>query len=320
MPAPITTSELIDQVRYQIDEENNTTVSDEDILQALNRGQDNATHLMVNQYPDPLVTFSTTTSVRGQRNYSLPEDIFEDKLQKVEILESGIAWEVKRIRYRDVSYYETQSQAVRPLYYYILGKEFYLLPTPAGGNRDIRYWYIRELDPFVTPQGRITSIDTVNNYVVVNSLGDDLTTESDNLNNYLNIVDAQTGLIKVSMQIQSIDTDQNRVTFKTTPDRSSVFNREISGAIPTTVEVDDFLCVSRGNCVPYLKKPLSNYVVQYAVLEIKRKMGEPVDAEERALKKFEDTVEGAWSGREHQLRVTKRSRNWFSRFRRHFSD
>jgi hypothetical protein len=310
----------MDQIRSQLDEENNETVSDEDILQALNRGQDDATSVLMKHYPDPLVVFDTTTSVSGQRAYDLPEDIFEDRLQKVEILESGIAWEVKRISYRDVSSYETQSRAVRPLYYYILGKQFYLLPTPAGGQRDIRYWYIKELDPLVEQQGRVTSINTGSNYVVLNSVGDDLTTESDELKNYVNIVDAQTGIIKNTLQIESIDEDQKRVTFKSSPDRPTIYNRTVDSAIDSEVVLDDHICLASGNCVPYLKKPLSNYIIQFAVLELKRKLGEPTEAEERALAKFEDKWESTWAGREHQLRVKKRSRNWFSHFRRHFSD
>jgi len=320
MSSIIVTDDLITQVRSQLDEDNSEAVTNSDILQALNRAQDDATSLLMKHYPDPLVTYSTTSSVSGQREYEMPEDIFEERLQKIEILESGIAWEVKRISYRDVSYYESSSRAVRPLYYYILGNKFYLLPTPAGGNRDIRYWYIKELEQLVEQQGRITSINTGSNYVLVNSLGSDLTTESDNLQNYVNIVDAQTGELKNTLQIQSIDTDNNKITFKSTPDRSTVFNKTVNSSIDSDVSVDDHICLAKGNCVPYLKKPLSNYIIQYAVVELKRKLGEPTNAEEIALSKFEDKWESTWAGREHQLRVKKRSRNWFSRFRRHFSD
>jgi len=136
----------------------------------------------------------------------------------------------------------------------------------------------------------------------------------------VNIVDATTGAIKVSLQVQTIDTTNNRVTFKTTPTRSTVLNRAVVGAITATVEIDDYLCVSRGNCIPYLKKPLSNYIIQYAVLEIKRKMGEPTESEERALEKFEDQVKRQWAGREAQFRVTKAARSWTSRFRRNLLD
>jgi hypothetical protein len=327
MPLPITVSDLIDQVRDGLDEQNTATISDDDILQSLNRAQDYSANLLVKQYPDPLVTFATVSPVSGQRSYDMPEDIFEDRLQKVEIIENGIAWEVKRISYRDVSVFESNSKAARPMYYYILGKKFYLIPTPAGGNRTIRYWYIKEVETLVKPQGRLTTIGTVtsgpytgSSYVIVDSLGSDLTTVSDELKNYVNIVDAQTGDVKVSLEIQYIDTTQNKLIFKATPDRTTVWNRTISGSVGSDVVVDDYICLSRGNCIPYLKKPLSNFMITYSVVELKRRLGEATEAEERMLAKFEDQVDSQWAGRENQLRVKKRSRNWFSRFRRPFAN
>jgi hypothetical protein len=299
-----------------LDEENTTTVSLAEILQALNRAQDYATDLLSRHYPDPLLVRSTTTTVSGQQAYELPEDIFEDKLQKVEVIEAGIAWEVLRISYRDASQYDTSSQTSRPLYYYILGKDVCLLPTPAGG-KTIRYWYLAETETMVEPQGRITGIEST--YVLVDDLGDDLTTESDNLQNYINIVDAQTGRIKSSHQVQALDSVLNKLTIKATPTRSTVWNRTITGTLSSDIELDDYVCLSKGNCIPYLKKPLSNFIVQYAVYELKRKLGEPTEAEERALEKFEDQVKHQWAGRETQLRVSKRSKNWWGRFRRQFS-
>ncbi|GAG19216.1 unnamed protein product, partial [marine sediment metagenome] len=256
------------------------TITPADILQALNRGQKFATDLLSRHYPDPLLVKddSALTTISGQQSYALPENIFEDKLQKVEILESGIAWEVKRINYREVSYYETNSQVSRPFYYYIMEKQFYLVPTPSGG-KTIRYWYLREPETLIEPQGRVTTVDVANNYVTVDDIGSDLTTDSDELKNYINIVDAQSGKIKVSLQIQALDTSAETITIKTSPDRSTVWNRTIASAITTDVEVDDYVCLSRGNCIPYLKDPISNYIIQYAVLELKRKLGEPIESE-----------------------------------------
>lgn len=314
MTAPVTATDLIDQVRDQLDESNTETVSDSDVLQSLNRGQDYATDLMIRHYQDPLLAFSTTTTSSNADSYDMPEGIFEDRLQKVEMIENGVAWEVKRISYRDVTYYESSARTVRPMYYYVVGKKFYLVPDTIGG-KTMRFWYLKDVEPLVEPQGRITSINTSDNYIILDSIGSDLTTVSDELKNYVNLVDAQTSNIKSSHQIQSIDSSANKITFKSTPDRSSVRNRSITGTISSEVEVDDYICLSSGNCVPYLVKPLSNYVIQYAVLELKRKLGEPTQAEERALQKLADQVESTWSAREHKKRVKKRSKNWQNLFR-----
>jgi hypothetical protein len=83
MSAPITVTDLVDQVRSLMDEENTVTISSSEILQALNRAQDYATDLLSRHYPDPLLARSTTTTVAGQQAYEMPEDIFEDKLQKI---------------------------------------------------------------------------------------------------------------------------------------------------------------------------------------------------------------------------------------------
>jgi hypothetical protein len=238
----------------------------------------------------------------------MPEDIFEDKLQRVEVVEGSNYYPVKRINYRQVADYESSSTVSRPQFYYIMGKQWFLLPTPSGGT--VRYWYLKELESLVLPQGRITTVDAI---------GSDLATASTSLNNYVNIIDASSGELKASYQIQSIDTTNKRITFRSTPTRSTVLNRTITGTVSsTTTEVDDYICVSRGNCIPYLKKPLSNYLIQYAVVELRRRLGEPSEADERALEKMEEQVKRQWAGRETQHRVTKASKNWSGRYKRNF--
>jgi hypothetical protein len=121
------------------------------------------------------------------------------------------------------------------------------------------------------------------------------------------------------LQIANIS-DDNRVTFKSTGlSRSTVLNRDISTAIPTTVEQDDYICVVRGVCVPYLKKPLSNFIIQYAIAELKQKLNEPADMALRVLKELEEQVKHQWVGREQSLRIKKRSKHWPWPLRRYYT-
>jgi len=147
------------------------------------------------------------------------------------------------------------------------------------------------------------------NYIYVDSVGADLSTESDQLESYVNLIDGGTGLVKATMQIQNIQ--GNKITFKATPIRTTVLDLTVAGAIPSTIEGDDYICSISGSCVPFMKKPFSNFLVQYAVAELKRKFGETdANLEEQVLKKFESQIESQWSGRSNALRVNNRSNNW----------
>jgi len=64
---------------------------------------------------------------------------------------------------------------------------------------------------------------------------------------------------------------------------------------------------------------MTNFLVQYGVAELTRKLGGSADMEERVLEKFEEQIKHQWVGREQQLRIKKRSKHWPSNFRRFYS-
>lgn len=325
MAAPVTVDDLVDQVRDQIDEFNRENITDSDILQALNRAQDYAVNILAREYEEPLLAdpLDVPTSA-GVDTYDIPEDALEDRIEKLEVNEQNLKWEIKRISYRDISLYETNSQTSRPYHYVVLNRKFRLVPTPSG-QFSVRLWYLKEPEKLVECQGRITTVNDASTYVRVDSLGDDLTTESDELKNYVNLIDGATGEVKATMQIQSLDPDTGQITFKTTPDRTSVQGKTVVGAFPTdsdsnvTVEVDDYVALIQGSCVPFFKRPFSNFLIQYATNEIKRRLGEDVEPESRMLASLEKHIERQWVGREQTARVTKRNKNWHQPFRRYFT-
>lgn len=308
--APIIADDLIQQVRDQIDEQNTTTISDAYILQCLNRGQDYVSNILARKYPEPLLAEPTSVTTTTADSYDMPEDIFEDRLLKVELEESGRHFELTRIEYRDRSPYTIEGGSQRPQYWFVRGKTYNIVPAPTAGLT-LKLWYLKALDPLVKQQGRITAVDTGTGIITVDELGEDLTTSSEDLYNYINIVDGQTGEIKSSHQIQSLNTSTEQITIKSSNlTRSTVYNRTISTTISSEAAADDYVCVSRGNCVMYLKQPLTNHVIQYAVVEAKRRLGEPTEADERALAEFERQTEKTWVGRESSMRVKKRSAIW----------
>lgn len=310
-----TVQDIVDQVRNQTDEQNRDSVSTEnDILPSINRAQDFAFDILARVYEEPILAYRTLDLSSGAIEYDIPEDVFEDRIQKMEVAmptANGTLQsfrEMQRISYRDLTLYESATRTNVPYYYCIIGRRIRIIPPPSG-IYNIRMWYLRNPEKLVIPQGRITIVNTASNYVVLDSAGDSLTTEADQLGSYVNVIDGQTGEIKGSLQIQILA--ENRVTFRTVPTRSSVLNRTISGGLSDLeIAQDDYLSPIDGTCVPYYGKPISNFLIQFAVAEISRKLGGQADQEEKVLEKFERQVERTWTGRETSLRVKKRSQNW----------
>lgn len=308
-----TVQNLVDEVRSQLDEVNVESIdTNADILPALNRAQDFAFDILARKYPEPILKYTSLDLVGGQSEYDIPEDVFEDRISKLEIsVPSGQTprstyREVQRISYRDLTDYESASESNIPYYYAIYGRKIKLVPTPTGVY-SCRMWYLRNPEKLVLPQGRITVVNGASNYVLVDSAGSSLVTEADQLGSYVNFVDGQSGEIRGSAQIQI--NSSNKLTFRTSPLRTTVLNREILGDLTDITEllVDDYIAPIDGTCVPYFSKPTSNFIIQYAVAELTRKLGGAADMESKVLEKFEQQVERTWAGRETTLRVKKRS-------------
>lgn len=308
--------DLVSDVRSLLDEDNTVSVNDErDILPALNRAQLSVVNILTRKYNDPFVAHTTLQPLSGVSEYPIPEDAFEERLEKVEINRLGLFYEVKRIDFRDISAYENNSQTNIPYYYCIVADKIRLVPQPTG-TYPLRLWYIKAPDSLVKSQGRVTLINASSNYLVVDNVGETLTTNMDELNSYINVVDGQSGVVKQTLQIQSIQ--GNKIYTKTSPTRSSVLNKTVSTAIDASVEQDDLVCVVSGSCVPRFRHAVSNYLVQFAVADLVRKLGGSTEVEEKVKADFEKFVEKQDHGRETSTRVRKVNRNWSIISRRFF--
>jgi hypothetical protein len=303
-----------------LDESNSDAVDNtRDILPALNRGKDFAFDILARNYPEPLLQPTPFTLVGNQAEYDIPEDIFEDRVLKLEIAITNangrpVYEPVERISYRDISQYESSTTTNIPYYYCLYGRTIKFVPTPTG-TYQARMWSLKPAERLVQPQGRITRVNEAGNYIIVDSVGDSITTEADQLGSYVNIIDGQTGEIRGTLQVQ-INAD-NKLTFRTTPTRSEVLNRDINTSLADIeVEEDDYICSIAGSCVPYFGTPTSNFLVQYAVAELTRKLGGNADMEERVLEKFEQQVRRTWVKRENSMRVAKKSGKWPQPLRR----
>lgn len=306
--------ELITSVRNQLAEQNTESVTDDFILDALNRAQDFACNIFARHYEAPLLTYKFVNTTGSQAEYDIPEEAMEQRLERIEVSINGVFYPVTRLDPRDATLFESQASISIPYYYTVIGDKYRLIPR-ASGIYPLRVWYMRDPDPFVKSQGQITLVNQASNYVILDNVGESLTTESDQLDSYVNIVDGQSGRIKATMQVQSIA--NGRVTFRSSPIRSRVLNKDILTALPfeadgvtPLIQPDDYVCLIHGSCVPFIKKPLSNYVIQYAVAEIRRALGGPAELEEAVKRQMEEEVEHSWVGRESSLRVKAVSGIW----------
>jgi len=309
MPLKYTVDDILSEIRSLLDEDDLESLNDDrDLLPSINRAQKYAYNILSRHYQEPLLDYQTMSVTSGTSEYSIPENIFEDKIEKIDVLYSGCYYECKRRSYRDSARLEASGNGAIPKYHVIYGRNIKLYPAPTAAS-SLRIWYLKEPDFLVKSQGRINIVNESSNYVVLDEVGDLLTTESDQLYSYVNVIDGQTGSIKCSLQIKTI-TDQ-RITFKSTPTRTTVLNKSISTTlVGLDVEADDYLCFIKGSCVPNLTDPISNFIIQYSTAEMKRKLGDDSALDQQILKDFETPVERSWAGRENTLRIKQGSQAW----------
>jgi hypothetical protein len=307
-----TTDDLILQVRDQIQETNTTPISDTTILNALNRGNSYAWDIYSRHYPEPLIVRTTATLNADGKTFDIPNDAFEQRLQKVELSQGGISYSIERMNYRRTTPYRNNVVGSRPAYYTIRERKVELLPAPAGSANvfDYTMYYVRRPDTLRKQLGQVSSfavagVDDAN--IVVDTVGSTLSA-SDPYNKYVNFVNSHTGEIRGSAEIKTIS--GNQITFKQTPTRSTVLGRTISGDIPSDLEVDDLITDIRGSCVVFLQQPTTNFLIQYAVSEIRRALGYDTGLENNILKNFEKQIESTWAGREASLKIKSTNRIW----------
>lgn len=309
-------NDLIDQLRAQLDESNPDNITDAQLLQTLNRAQRSATNIVARKYESLFWSSTTTTTVGGQQEYDIPTDAFGRRVELVEIVVNGTSYECRRISNQQRTNYDSLTQSAYPQYYTLKKNKIELFPVPSSGVT-VRIHYTKRPEQLVVTQGRITAFDSSDNYVIVDTLGDDIAVSTDGFVAYVNVVDYLTGEVKGTVQVAAIDTDLNQVTFKSSGlTRSTVLGRTVSTSLPTDIAVDDYICLVTGSCVSELDEAYNDYILQFSVVEIRRRLGEPLNDELAALNAIEDELKRIWSGRESSLRVRKSNNHYNNMIRR----
>lgn len=309
----LTVDDMVSQVRAQLDETNTANVTDQELVDALNRVQRKAWNIAVRVFPDLAWSQTSFNTTSGTTNYDIPSEAYGRKINHLTANIGNTQYLIKRISNHRKLNYTFNSQVHRPFYYTVVKNQLQVFPPPAQGIT-IEVHYTDDPESLVQKQGRIETINTGSNYVIVDALGSDLSTTISGFNSYANIIDYNTGAVKTTLQVNEIDTNTRQVTFKSTPTRTSVLGKTISTSIPSTVEQDDFICLITGTCVSELPLAYVDYLMQGAVLDIRRRLGERSDEEYRHYKELEEELRKMWVGREARYRIRKSNAHWKGSF------
>ncbi len=320
-----TTDTLVEEVRSLTNELNQDALKAErDIIPALNRAQEHMMAILARHYPEPYLTEYSFDVVSTRANYKIPEDAWSDQVTKVEMTRPGekYRYEVTRAAYRDATKFRADSRPNVPSYYIIRGREIEFIPQPSG-TYDSVMWYIRAPERLVLQQGRITFVSAAENRIKVDAIGSNVSTETDALESWVNIIDGQTGEIKATCQVQSTTGTQD-ITFKSNIGASLLTaDGTILNKTPTTdlttvtdnngnlaIHPNDYICSITGTCVPYFFQPARNFIVSHAAADCGRALGIPADSMYREREKFEKEIKDTWTGREASIRVKNNSPHW----------
>jgi len=307
-----TTDELLDQLRSQLDEDNTSNITDSELLQALNRSQRTAFNIVARKCEDLMWSHVDITMIEGTASYSLTDLTFGRRIELVEVIQDDRHYKVQNISNHMKSRYKSDSNASIPVYYTQERNQITVYPIPSVGNT-LRINYFRAPEKLLLNQGQITTVDTSNNYLIVDSAGSSLATTTSGFQSYINIIDYRTGVIKGSYQISAINTTTGQIDIKTTGlTRTTVLGKTISTSLSSTIEADDLVCLITGTCVSELPLSYVDYLIQHSVVAIRRRLGEDTTHEFAELKSIEKELEGIWKGRAHSNRIRKANPHWSS--------
>jgi len=316
----VTVGQLVQEIRDQADEQNRSSRDDDSIVRMLNRGQRFICSQIVRTYPAPLLKRKTVplTNYDTAEGIEIPKDAFEDRVLQVSIDTPQGPTKVEQRAYNQVNVFEHSTKQLIPECWYIRGRRILFAPPPSGTYGAL-IDYVRQPDPLVLDKGRIESINTSENSIVVDSLGDGVVSNADDLHSYINIVDPLTGVIRGTLQVQSIS-NGNKIVFRTSPTRATVQGRAVSSSLTSIgAEIDDFICFSSGTCVPQFNQAFTTYLLQYGVAEVQRSLGDSMITISKSIADDAQRLsESMLAGRTRTARVKNMSPIWggrrYSRF------
>ncbi len=152
-----TYSELLSNLEKELDLEDETFITPDEFLNYFNEAVDMVESAIHSIYEDYFLTTSSISLVSGTSTYSLPSDIYAQKIRAM-LYSDGSAkiYNIKRIRKLDeISFLALPSNQANLFRYLItndgtVGLKIKFYPTPAETNTNITLYYLRNAKKFST--------------------------------------------------------------------------------------------------------------------------------------------------------------------------
>lgn len=302
-------TEMIELVRQGADEDNTSDISDTKILRALNLAMQKLTRLSTQHFPQMLKRTYESSDFDG-RELEVPALSLSSIVNQVDVKYGGVWYPVTYNNTTNVQALETNELTAIPTDYSQLGNKLLFYPRPYSGIT-ARVRYQLRAPKLVTSQGRITSLDTENGYLFLDSLGSSLTTSTSSLGAFINVINKFTGDIVGTYQVNEINTGARRLTIKSSAlYRETVFGLPVSTELSELITEDDYVTVGGGSCIPLYYTDYADYLIQHAVVAVKRSLNLNIKDDKDLLDELEEDVKLVWAGRPTGIRVVANNRHW----------
>lgn len=307
-----TVEDLIQQVRDVTDEDNVSDISPEFILRMLNRAQQDLVSELTRKYNahfmgEVILTQSDfkADAAGNARVADIPLKTFGYRINNVDA-RIGNAWTpVRQVPFSYTLALDTNSGSSVPVVYAVQGNKIFVYPD-IDQLTELRIRYQIRPPKLVEKQGRVTAISS--NYVVLDDIGDGISSSVDDLSAFVNFIDANTGIVKGTAQVVGLNQTTNKVIIQTAAEslsRTTVFGSSVSAALPADLALDDYICLASGTCVPYLASDLTNYHVELAAFHVKRALGTVGNADFSERDRVIERISKMWSGRENSMKINR---------------
>lgn len=143
----MTLEAIMAKVRKEAGMEEEQWVSDEELVQYINDGIDEAEAEIHTIYEDYFLASETLPLVAGTQSYDLPEDIYANKIRKIVYSSGQKSYVIARIQNIVDAYDNTVGNFYR---YYITntaddGRQINFVPVPNESNPTaVKIWYLRQ--------------------------------------------------------------------------------------------------------------------------------------------------------------------------------
>jgi hypothetical protein len=162
------------KVERDMDLESEDFVTDAELLSYANEAIDEVERQIHTLYEDYFLTRGTITLIANQEEYSLPTDIYANKIRQIVYRNGSQVWKLDRVRdWSKFISYEIEKAYLSSTQYYgyfIINQtpgspKILLTPTPTEAGNYLQIWYLRNANE-LTDETSICDIPEAVNYVM----------------------------------------------------------------------------------------------------------------------------------------------------------